>query len=225
MKMIFGVDSSIPANTRLSNGYQLYDWVMRMNCCPAFWARTISGFNRLTADEVDFLHSKNCKAALIFDDLTEASVSTNSGIDDALRAIDAANAIGVPTGNGIAIFALIREDWSINHNWMISYADTLIANGYAPGFIGNTDSSKNFNFDRQCSHYVEFLGEAAHDNIAYWATEPKPVDEPTVWAPYCPSAMTPEQIDIWSSGSKIGFQDITVNVNYAHDPSELRFMW
>lgn len=28
-----------------------------------------------------------------------------------------------------------------------------------PGFIGNTDSSKNFNFDRQCSHYVQ----ATHD--------------------------------------------------------------
>lgn len=30
-----------------------------------------------------------------------------------------------------------------------------LKNGYTPAFIGHTDSSKNFNFDRQCSHYVQ----------------------------------------------------------------------
>lgn len=89
------------------------------------------------------------------DDLTEAGISTNNGLPDALRTIQAAQELGVPVQQEIAIFANIRDDWSVNHNWMILYVQILQENGYVPGFIGETDSSLNFNFDRQCSHYVQ----------------------------------------------------------------------
>ena len=222
MKPVLGVDSRIPANERLTNGYQMYDWVMRMSGIPSFWGRAISGVGALSTEEADFLHGKDCKVALIYDDLTEEGVSTVDGTSDALRAIDAAKALCVPENEGIALFAEIKHDWSVNHNWMIGYTYALTGVGYIAGFIGNTDSSKNFNFGRQCSHYVQFMGA---DSAVYWATEPRPGDEPMGWHPYSPSALDPGQIHLWQNGGEILFRGISVNVDYARDHTVLQYMW
>lgn len=224
MAMIFGVDSTAPANVRLTNGYHMYDWVMRMNRVPAFWGRALTGEDAVSAEELAYLRKKNCKIALILRDLTEAGVSASNGTADALRAVEAAKALGVPQNEGIALFAEIRPEWSVNHNWMISFAQALKANGYRPGFIGNTDSSKNFNFDRQCSHYVQATAEAEQFRAVYWATEPKEDDEPTAWTPFAPSALTPEEIGLWRRGM-IRFGDREVNETYAREPALLGCMW
>lgn len=103
----------------------LYGWVMRKSGFPAFGGRAITGGNKVTEDELKFLQEKKCKVALYFDELTEMSVSSMNGADDALRAIEGAKALGVPADNGIAIFAVIGKDWSVNHNWMISFASMI----------------------------------------------------------------------------------------------------
>ena len=117
--------------------------------------RTLCGEDKITAEEIEFLKSKDCKIGLVIRDLTEIQVSTANGTLDAFRAVETAKELGVPQNVGIALFAEIKPEWSINHNWMISFAQTISENGYVPAFIGNTDSSKNFNFDRQCSHFVQ----------------------------------------------------------------------
>jgi len=61
MTQIFGADSRMPANTRLTNGYTLYDWVMRMSCFPSFWGRSLIGEKAVTKEEIDFLHSKHLR--------------------------------------------------------------------------------------------------------------------------------------------------------------------
>ena len=91
-----------------------------MSSVPSFWGRYITGKNRLTSEEIGFLHENDCGIALIFNDLTEEIVSTSNGIEDGLRAANAAKLIGAPKHYGIAIFAEIKDDWSVNHNWMIS---------------------------------------------------------------------------------------------------------
>jgi hypothetical protein len=224
MARIFGADSAQPANTRLTNGYDLFSWVMRQNCFPAFWGRSVSGENAITKEELEFLRSKNLKIALIFDDLTETNVSAANGTDDALRAVSAAKELGVPANEGIALFAKIAPDWSINHNWMISFARIVKNNGFVPGFIGNTDSSVNFNFDRQCSHFVQATNDVEHYGTLYWATEPKTGGEPEDWAPYCPTALTPEKIDLWQNGTTSCGQ-VTANTSYARDESILKYLW
>ena len=224
MALIFGVDSTVAANARLTNGYHMYDWVMRMNRFPAFWGRALTGEDAVTADELEYLRGKNCKIALILRDLTEAGVSASDGTADALRAVEAAKALGVPQNGEVALFAEIRPAWSVNHNWMISFAQTLNDNGYRPGFIGNTDSSKNFNFDRQCSHYVQATEETGQFRAVYWATEPKEEGEPEAWAPFCPSALTPEDIGLWRRGV-IRFGGREVNETYARGPELLGCMW
>ncbi len=224
MKTIFGVLSATPLNKKLKNGYTMRDWVMRQKGNPAFCMRTLCGAQPLTAEEMEFLHAKGCKIGLVLDDLTEAAVSTNNGTADALRAVEAAKAMGVPQNAGVALFAHIMPVWSINHNWMLSFAQTLTANGYAPGFIANTDSSKNFNFDRQCSHYVQATRGVEQFGAVYAATEPKLDGVPTAWEPYCPSALNPEDISLWVCGTTT-FDSLTVEDVYARDENVLDCMW
>lgn len=224
MALIFGADSALPATTRLTNGYDLYTWVMRQNSFPSFWGRSLSGGNQITKEEIEFLRGKGCKIALILDELTEAGVSGSDGKNDALRAVEAARTLGVPSNSGIALFAFIRPDWSVNHNWMISFAATLVNNGFVPGFIGNTDSSKNFNFDRQCNHYMNATKDAEYYGAVYWATEPTVNKVPLEWAPYCPSTITPGEIGLWKTGTTV-CGDVIANRTYARDQSMLRYMW
>ena len=141
-----------------------------------------------------------------------------------MRAVEAAKEIGVPQREGIALFAEIRPDWSVNHNWMIRFAEVLHDNGYLPGFIGNTDSSKNFNFDRQCSHYVQATEADERFHALYWGTEPKRENEPEGWTPYCPSALQPEDIGLWQCGT-MRFGDMEIHETYAHDATVLEHLW
>lgn len=224
MQAIFGADSVQPANIKLKNGYDLYTWVMRLNTFPAFWGRNLTGENHITAEEVDFLRSKNCKIAPIYNEFTELIVSTLDGTKDALWLANVARELGIPQNQGVALFAEIGSDWSVSHNWMISFANTLVNYGYVPGFIGNTDSSKNFNFDRQCSHYVQATEGVDQYGAVYWATEPKPGGEPELWTPYCPSALEQDQIGLWQNGATV-CGNISANTTYARDESILRYMW
>ncbi len=197
MKTIFGVNSATPIHKKLKNGYAMYDWVKRQKCFPAFCMRTLCG---------------------------EGKVSAVNGSEDALKAIEAAKELGVPANAGIAIFAEIRPEWSVNHNWMISFAQVISANGYLPAFIGNTDSSKNFNFDRQCSHFVQATKDVNYFGAVFMATEPKLDSAPEEWAPYCPSALEPEDIHLWSCGTTT-FDFIQVEDVYAKDEKVLENMW
>ncbi len=224
MKTMFGVYSVTPINKKLKNGYTMYDWVKRQKCFPAFCMRTLSGENEIAAEEIEFLKSKDCKIGLVIRDLTEAAVSAVSGTADALKAVDAAEELGVPQNKGIVLFAEIKPQWSVNHNWMISFTQTVKANGYVPGFIGNTDSSKNFNFDRQCSHFVQATKDVNCFGAVYMATEPKHTGRPGEWTPYCPSALEPADISIWSCGTTT-FDSQQVEDVYAKDDKVLEIMW
>ena len=164
--------------------------------------------------EIEFLKAKDCKIGLVIHDLSEAQVSGINGTGDALKAVEAAKKLGVPQNSGIALFAEIMSEWSVNHNWMITFAQTISTNGYVPGFIGNTDSSKNFNFDRQCSHYVQATKDINYFGAVFMATEPKVDGIPGKWEPYCPSALDSRDISLWSCGTttfdSIGVEDVYI---------------
>ena len=161
---------------------------------------------------------------MVIRDLTETKVSGVNGTEDAIKAVEAAKELGVPQKEGITLFAEIKPEWSVNHNWMISFAQVVSANGYVPAFIGNTDSSKNFNFDRQCSHYVQATKDTNYFGALFMATEPKLDSMPEKWEPYCPSALEPEDMHLWSCGSTT-FDFISVEDVYAKDDKVLESMW
>ena len=218
MSIIYGVDSKFPANMKLTNGFNLYDWVVRKSCHPSFWGRYITGDGKVTVEEMEYLKSKSCKIACMLGNLNEEEISSNDGTNNALKAIEAAKFLNIPQNSGIAIFADIPSDWSINHNWMISFAGTILTNGYIPGFVGNTDSSKNFNFNRQCSHYVQATRNNKELHAVYWSKEPKYNFDPEVWAPYAPSELLPENMHMWQYGV-INFHGISANKDYIKDIS------
>ena len=186
--------------------------------------RTLCGVDKISAEEIEFLKGKGCKIGLVIRDLTEVKVSRMDGTEDALKAVEAAKELGVPQNEGIALFAEIKPEWSVNHNWMISFAQVVSANGYVPAFIGNTDSSKNFNFDRQCSHFVQATKDTNYFNAVFMATEPKVDTMPTEWTPYCPSALQPEDMSLWSCGTTT-FDFTSVEDVYAKDEKVLENMW
>ena len=224
MSLIYGVESRAPADTLLTNGYDLYTWVMRKSCYPSFWGRTLVGKNPIEDEEIEFLKSKNCKIALIVRDLSEATISSNTATEDAIRAIEAARRLGIPRNNSIALFAEIPDDFSVNHNWMINYARNLLNNGYLPGFIGNTDSSKNFNFGRQCSHYVQATRNEGQLCAVYCSTQPKYQFDPESFATYAPSELLPKDINLWNYGN-IDFHKISVGKLYASSAMVLDRFW
>lgn len=224
MKTVFGVYSATPINKKLKNGYTMYDWVMRQKGFPAFCMRTIDGEDPISSKEITFLKERDCKIGLVICNLTEAAVSGRSATAEAMNAVEAAKELGVPENQGIALFAEIKPQWSVNHNWMISFAQTVAANGYVPGFIGNTDSSKNFNFDRQCSHFVQATEVVDCFGAHYMATEPKCMTRPEEWVPYCPSTLEPEDISLWCCGSTT-FDSLQVEDVYAKDEKVLEIMW
>lgn len=224
MAMIFGADSIQPVDTELTNGYDLFTWVMRKNGIPSFWCRNISGTSAVTAEEAEFLHRKKTKIALTFNDLTERGVSSADGTNDAIRLIQAAKALGVPDDNGVALFAAIDGNWSVSHNWMTTFSSMLAGFGYVPGFIGNTDSSKNCSFDRECGHFLQATEEVGHFGTVYGATEPKREGEPAEWGPFCPSDLTREQIALWYSGT-IACNDAPVSAVYGRNESVLEYLW
>lgn len=224
MKTIFGVYSATPINKKLKNGYTMHDWVKRQKGYPAFCMRTLTGDEPLTAEEIAFLQKQNCKIGLVLCDLTEAQVSANSDKGIAQKATEAAKALGVPQNENIVLFAEIKPEWSVNHNWMLSYAHNLVMNGYLPGFIGNTDSAKNFNFDRQTSHYVQATADTNGFGAVYGATEPKLDGIPEQWEPYCPSALNREDMGLWVCGTTT-FDTQQVETVYAQNENILNKMW
>lgn len=224
MKTIFGVSSVTPINKKLKNGYTMYDWVKRQKCFPAFCMRTLCGEGAITKEEIEFLRDKDCKIGLVIRNLTEAMVSTNFAAKEAMFAIEEAKKLNVPQNKGIVLFAEIQSDWSVNHDWMISFAQIVFNNGYIPGFIGNTDSSKNFNFDRQSSHYLQSTKGDNYFNAVFMATEPKLDKMPEKWEPYCPSGFEPEGMSLWCCGTTT-FDFIQVEDVYATDDKVLEKMW
>lgn len=218
-KFIFGVRSKTRANIKLSNGYTLYEWAMRKNCPPTFWARSICGDEAVTKEELEFLKNKNCKIALLFDKLTENEVSSGNGKESAEKAVRAAKELGVPENENIAIIAVIEDSWSVYNGWMINFAQEIKDSGFEAGFIGNTDSSMNFNFDRHYSHFIE----AGYTSIC-GATQPKISGEPIDWSPYAPSVIGPEDIQLWQTEDD-AYKEISFSYIYAKDDDVLKSMW
>ncbi|MBR4017586.1 MAG: hypothetical protein IKK11_07215, partial [Oscillospiraceae bacterium] len=67
-RLLFGVDSETQANDVLQNNISEFEWVVRNKIYPNFYGRYLTGENCLTREEINFLHSKGCKIAAIYQD-------------------------------------------------------------------------------------------------------------------------------------------------------------
>lgn len=215
MRKFYGVNSYVPMNKILENGFTLYDLVEKHKKAPSFCFRTLCGANAITKAEIDYLRAKKCRIGLIVRNISEEDISSSYGNETAVKAVAEFNTLNLSYTKRIAIFVEINSEWSVNHNWMITFAQTLIFYGYIPGFIGNTDSSLNCNFDRQCSHFVNATADVGKLGAIFCATAPKVSNEPIEWAPFCPSELEPKDMSFWlCSKTQIGsiiFDDVYAN--------------
>ena len=220
--MIFGVKSKIPSDMKLTNGYSLFDWIMRKKDVPEFWMRNITGENRITPDELAFLKNKGCRVALLIDGIPEAEAASNNAAARAFETLDALRKLKVPSFSGKAVFVRFGDDEFMNHNWMISFAAILSEYGYLAGFIGNTDSSLNFCFDRECGHFYNATKQIGCYGALYGATEPDCNAPENGWKPYFPSDFSADDISLWESREVIqcGEAELASPV-YARDLSVL----
>lgn len=221
--MVFGAISKFPATTILKNGYNLFNWVTRKNCYPSFWGRNIIGLDKITNEEIEYFRSNNCRIMPIVSDFSESDITQNSATIHAKKVLKEIKTLGIPDEGRIAIFVLIEPDWCVNHNWMLSYARALQSEGYIPGFIGNTDSSKNFSFDREVGHFLRFSKNNGIVLPILCATEPASPN-PTKWEPFCPSDMNREEISFWQFGEE-RCGDVSAKTVYARDKFSLANTW
>lgn len=212
MKTKFGVNSVTPINKKLKNGYIMYDWVMRIKGFPAFCMRTLCGECKITEEEINFLRKNDCKIGLVIRDLTEIIVSGVNGVDMAMKAVQNAKELRVPDNKGIALFAEIKPEWRVNHNWILSFGQTLLTHGYIPGFIINSDQ------------FVQASNTPVPFGAIFMPNELKIDSISEECIPYCLSALEPTDIHLWCCGTTT-FDFIRVDDLYVKDDKVFEIMW
>lgn len=203
-RLLFGVDSKIQANDLLQNNITEFEWVVRNKIYPNFYGRYLTGENCLTRDEIKFLHSKGCKIAAIHND-AESKETEQQGQLLAKKIDVLALELGIPEGT--AIFLEIGEKETVTRNFMRGFANTLVTEGFTPGFKANTDAK--FAFDREFSRGMQ-ANKDVFENCLIWAVVPTVKEyngittshliHPDNWMPYVPSGLTRKEIAVWQYG-------------------------
>lgn len=206
--LILGADSIVRADTVLQNNLSLYEWVMRNKQQPDFFGRYINGKNRLTTAEIDYLHDRVCRIALMYSPTTEC-ITEMQGMVDASSAVKAAEDLFIPTGN--TLFAVLDEE-SVKPTaeYMRGYVKMLQERGYRAGFVANTDA-KSAGFDREFSRGRRSEPEI-FDNVAIWAIAPllgeyhrtttSHLIHPDSFAPFAPSGKKVHETAVWRYGDE-----------------------
>lgn len=204
LRLLFGVDSAQNAKTVLQNNLTLFDWAARNKLYPNFWGRSINGANRLTTEEISFLHSKACKIAVSFLP-SEPGETHEQGKLLAKRAALAALELQIPEGT--AVFLDVKQDASVRAEFLTGYAEGLLTEGFTPGFKADTDA--RYAFDREFSRGAQ-SSRALFEKCLLWAVSPslKEYDRvttthrihPDLWGPYAPSASKRGAIALWQYG-------------------------
>lgn len=206
-QVFFGVDSEAPANALLQHNLLHFDWVTVNKLYPNFWGRYIGGEKAITPEEVQFLHEKGCKIVPIYAANNSEEITTEvQGIEDARRAFYKAKELGI--GLQTVIFLKIPEQVTVQSEYLLGFARTLLSLDYIPGFYANTDA-KGEDFSHQFSR--GFMNEPeVFGKCEIWAISPSLPEffetvnahtlYPDSWKPHSPSCMTRERIAIWQYG-------------------------
>ena len=203
-RLLFGVDSKIPAYDLLQNNIDLFEWVKRNKVYPNFWGRNINGDNCLTRQEIDFLHGHACKVMPTCESF-EAKETEEQGRVIAKKVCDISSSLGIPSDT--AIFLEIPEADIASRDYLKGYASTLIDNGFVPGFKANTDAK--FKFDLEFSRGMQ-TDRDIFEKCLVWAVAPTLEEydrittthriHPDNWRPFAPSAITRNDIAVWQYG-------------------------
>ncbi len=203
-RLLFGVDSKTPSNDLLQNNLDQFEWATRNKIYPNFWGRNIVGENRLTKEEIAFLHDRGCKVTATYS-TSEEKKTEEQGAILAKKIGLAALELAIPAG--AAIFLELGESERVSNDFMWGFANALMLEGYTPGFKANTDA--RFSFDREFSIGMQ-TDQAVFAKCLIWAVSPSLAEyermttshliHPDNWTPFAPSGITRNEIAIWQYG-------------------------
>ena len=200
----FGVNSWTPAENILQNNLTLFEWVTRNKLFPDFWGRYLSGENCLTKSEIEFLHDRGCKIAVLYH-TSETKQTEQQGEAVAEEILKAAFENSIPENT--AVFLEVDEKELISRDFMRGLGKILLSEGFIAGFKTNTDAK--FNFDREYSRGMQSDIDI-FSKCVIWATAPCLAEyertttthfiHPDEWLPYAPSGITRGDIAVWQYG-------------------------
>ena len=204
IRLLFGADSEIQTNDLLQNNIDMFEWVVRNKIYPNFYGRYLTGDNRLTKDEIKFIHSKGCKIAAIYGDEGEKKTEKQGAI--LAKKVDI-RAFELSIPEGAAIFLEIGDNETVTSNFLKGFAKGIMELGYTPAFKANTDA--RFAFDREFSRGMQ-TDKDIFGKCLIWATAPTVKEyngittshliHPDNWGPFAPSGITRAEIAIWQYG-------------------------
>lgn len=143
----WGVVSSRAANAvvPVPGEPTLFEFITQQVKQPQFWGRYLSGPYQLTPGERDFLFAQGCRVLLIYNAATPGG-EYQRGAADALQAIQAAQALGVPPG--VSLYADIETHVLTSPDWLRGWWETMSASVYGNpgGFYCNPSSENAANF-------------------------------------------------------------------------------
>ncbi len=197
--MIYGVSSHVSSIKTIRDDYTLYDWMGRQRFIPAFWVRDLTGDTAATRREVAFLRKRDCRIALIVQ-----GIEWGDGRKDALCAVKAARALGVPRKRGIALFAEITNRRYLNSTWIADYVRVVHRKGYVPGFWVNTASNQHV-YVEEC---VRQSVKHKHLQIVYGTHE----------------SFSPTGVQLWG-GDDHPFSDFGIDNMCVRDRTALKYLW
>lgn len=202
-RLFFGVDSQIQSDDVLQNNITEFEWAVRNKVYPNFWGRNLVGENALTKDEIEFIHSKGCKVAAVYNDSGDKQTAEQG---KAAGEIAVALAFDLEIPQGSAIFLDIGEE-SASRDYLKGFAEELVESGYTPAFKANTDA--RFSFDREFSRGLQTDREI-FELCLVWAVAPTLSEydsmttthliHPDNWKPYAPSGIKRKDITVWQYG-------------------------
>lgn len=196
-----GVDTVSQANDLLQNNLIHFDWVAKNKSYPNFWGRYLTGENRLTKEEIKFLHSKGCKIVPIYKD-TQIKETEEQGRVHAQKIAEIAMELGIKENT--AIFLELPETFKITSDYLRGYALGMLSAGYITGFKVNTDAKYIFGVEfskairsdeklfNKCLIWSVAPNIELHENTDY----PHFV-RPDYWGPFAPAGITRKDIAIW----------------------------
>ena len=203
-RLLFGVDSKTRADDLLQNNIDEFEWVVKNKIYPNFYGRYVSGDDRLTVEEIKYLHKKGVKIAPIYSEMSE-KMTEDQGESMARRMDAQVLELGIPEGT--VVFLEIDDNEAISTEFIRGFSRTVADNGYIPGFKANTDA--RFAFDREFSRGMQ-TSKDLFELCIIWATTPT-IDEynkittshlihPDEWKPFAPSGITRREIAVWQYG-------------------------
>jgi hypothetical protein len=206
MAVYWGVDSAASANSEVK-GETLFDTIaQRAGRTPDFWGRYIGGKYALTPMEAQFLHNRNCKILVIYNGALDNSASVRGGfeegVQDATKAITAAQAVGVAKATWI--YADVEAGWSPTAEWFRGWSDTMLTSVYggAGGVNGNPHPVNAAHFNEPyCKAYTSdpnMQGDVEQASHVY-SSEPEPGCTSAADAPAYAPMMPPcnSKVVVW----------------------------